>query len=103
MNILSVLPTDMLNESTSFKGFLFFVIVALIIAVGFLWKAIQTRDAYIREQDKANLTMLNEVTNAVKDVANNTNENKSNITELKLQSQRLLDIIQERLKNGSSK
>mgnify|MGYP000324283256 CR=1 FL=1 len=102
MTLLQI-PTEMLNEDTTFKVFLFFVIVVLILAIGFLWRAKEKRDEYIREQDKANLTMLNEVTNAVKDVATNTNENKENISTLKLQSQRLLDIIQERLKHGSSK
>lgn len=96
---IQAIPTDMLNEDTSFKVFLFFVIIVLIIGMGFLWRAKEKRDDYIREQDKANLTMLHEVTSAVKEVAATTDENKTNINTLKMQSQSILDVIKERLKS----
>jgi len=38
------------------------VIVGLCTAIGVLWKAKEARDIYIREQDKANLQVLNNLT-----------------------------------------
>ncbi|KQC33957.1 hypothetical protein AAU57_11930 [Nonlabens sp. YIK11] len=37
---INQLPTDMLTEDTSFKVFLFFVIVVLLIAIGFLYRKV---------------------------------------------------------------
>jgi cell division protein FtsB len=38
--MLLQLPTDMLGEDTSFKVFLFFIIIVLLIAISFLYKKV---------------------------------------------------------------
>lgn len=40
--MLLQIPTDMLGEDTSFKVFLFFVIIVLILAVTFLYKKVDS-------------------------------------------------------------
>lgn len=42
------------------------IVSGLVVAIVVLWKAKESRDNYIREQDKANLQLLNEIANNYK-------------------------------------
>lgn len=92
--------TEVLSKNdVTVIGVLLFVILMMATALGFLWRAYRDNEQYIKEQDRANLEMLKDVTAAVKDVATHTNDNRASLGDLRLQSQRMMDLIDTRLTN----
>lgn len=99
MNTLQIeVAKDLLNNSdATIQGILLSFIAILLAVIYYLWKSKLADEAYIREQDKANLEMLLSITTAVKEVGTNTSKNTTKLETMSLSVNEILSIIRERL------
>jgi hypothetical protein len=98
MNFQIEVAKELLNtrDSTA-EGILLAVIVVLLTALGILWRAKCADEKYIRENDKANLIVLQSITEAVANITKVSTKNGEKIGEVHIKASSILDIIKERL------
>ena len=72
----------------------------LIIALGVLWKSLEKKNQYIIEQDKANLTMLMELTATIKTMGKDVENIDNNTRASDNKIDNLIRMIEQRLNSS---
>lgn len=89
---------DLLNTNdATIIGVLLAVIVVLIYWNIRTDKKLEKGNTYIREQDKANLTMIQDLINTVNKIGNTSEKNADKIDNVDNKASDILTIIKERL------
>lgn len=91
-----------IDEDITLKAFLLLVIVSLCYAIRVLYKSKLDLEEYVREQDKANLGVMAELTILINNIADSASQNTDKLNDLKVQGEKILGLIKNRLNNGGS-
>lgn len=91
---------DLLNkDDATIIGVLLAFIVVLLFAVGILWRDKLKDQAYIREQDRENMKILETLTMNMNLVGNDVGTIKNTTGETHVKVDNILEAIRERLKH----
>ena len=83
------------NDDATIIGILLAFIVLLITVIGLLWRQKVKDEDYIREQDKANIEMLNLITNAVTELGKSSDSNTLKLDSVNTRTSTILEIVKK--------